>query len=122
MHLRAAVAAGGHLEHWQQDELVDRFRTELLKDAARRIRANCNGRGADLPDAEDAADFIDPEGTRASTDELPDLATGDAQAEYVAQRAEIIDTARALVAKHTWDEPYDVSDIIRVAEFLAEGI
>ncbi len=35
--LACAVAAGGHLEHWEQDELIERFRLEVERAAAARI-------------------------------------------------------------------------------------
>ncbi|MFD0276191.1 hypothetical protein ACFVHB_20120 [Kitasatospora sp. NPDC127111] len=57
----------GDLDRWFGEE-YDRL-AEMLDDLlqahahelAEKIRANCNGHGADLPDAEDAADLIDPE-------------------------------------------------------------
>lgn len=64
-----AVRAEIHedLDRWWGEE-YDRLK-ELLDDLLRahahelaeKIRANCNLQGADLPDAEAAADFIDPE-------------------------------------------------------------
>ncbi|OKI19286.1 hypothetical protein [Streptomyces sp. CB03911] len=37
MWLACAVAAGGHLEHWEQDELIENFRREVERAAAARI-------------------------------------------------------------------------------------
>ncbi|MFD8595396.1 hypothetical protein ACFV1L_10380 [Kitasatospora sp. NPDC059646] len=36
--LACAVAYSGHLEHEEQDELIERFRREVLRDAAKQIR------------------------------------------------------------------------------------
>ncbi|WP_282203911.1 hypothetical protein [Kitasatospora fiedleri] len=36
--LACAVAYGGHLEHEEQDELIENFRREVLRDAAKRVR------------------------------------------------------------------------------------
>ncbi|GAB7187131.1 hypothetical protein ATKI12_6962 [Kitasatospora sp. Ki12] len=58
----------GDLDRWwgeEYDRLAEKL-DELLSahahELVEKIRANCNGQGVDLPDAEDAANFIDPEG------------------------------------------------------------
>ncbi|WP_329168328.1 hypothetical protein OG709_29975 [Streptomyces sp. NBC_01267] len=48
-------------EEESRNAMLDAYRAEIRHEAAEEIRANVDMKGADLADASDAADLIDPE-------------------------------------------------------------